>query len=350
MFDMFSTNATIAKARAIYGKRLTPEDYRELMHKNSVAEIAEYLKRNTHYRDVLSSIETSTIHRGFLETILKRWNFDLYVKLCSFQHLDEIPFYNYLVVKNEVSEIVSAILHLNAKESDDYISSLPGYFIKHASFDLIELARARDYGEILKVIKNTPYYNIIKDFTPDEDGLYDCTMIESRLRTYYLKAVAEQIKKDFPKKTADALMSLIKTQLDLINIINGYRLKAFSNADAETIEEYSLKFYGRLSKSAQHELYSASDADDYIKRLQKTYYGRQLERLGEPLTRDMLEKQLHVLRVKYAKLALRQIQSAPVSLYTIVYLFEVEVYNIISIIEGIRYKAPMSYVEKLLII
>ena len=56
-------NATVAKIMAIYGKRLTPQDYSELMSRQSVAEAAEYLKKNTHYSDMLSSIDTNTIHR-----------------------------------------------------------------------------------------------------------------------------------------------------------------------------------------------------------------------------------------------------------------------------------------------
>ena len=350
MLDSLSTKATVAKSLAIYGKRLTPEDYKELLHRNSVTEIAEYLKRNTHYKFVLASIDTATIHRGHLESLLKRDVFDLYVKLCKFQKLGGVPFYNYLVIKQEIAEIVSCILHLNAKASEDYISSLPSYLISHASYDLLELARARDFSEILKVLKKTPYYDIIKDAVPDEHGVYDCTKIESQLRTYYLKWLSLTIDEDFSGKTAKDLHALIKTQLDLINIINGFRMKAFFSSDAQTIESYMLHFYGRLSRNKQFDLFGATDADDYIKRLQKTYYGRQMEAFSDSIAKNNLELYAHTLRHKYAKLTLRQSQEAPVSLYTIIYLFEIEEENITNIIEGIRYKAPLSYIEKLLIL
>ena len=48
----FSRNATVAKIRAIYGKRLKPENYKELITKKSVSEVAESLKRNTRYSGV----------------------------------------------------------------------------------------------------------------------------------------------------------------------------------------------------------------------------------------------------------------------------------------------------------
>ena len=40
-----SYNATVAKIRAMYGKRITPQDYTELVSRRSVADIAEYLKK-----------------------------------------------------------------------------------------------------------------------------------------------------------------------------------------------------------------------------------------------------------------------------------------------------------------
>ena len=39
-----SKNATVAKARAVYGKRLKESDYAELMSKKKVSEAAEYCK------------------------------------------------------------------------------------------------------------------------------------------------------------------------------------------------------------------------------------------------------------------------------------------------------------------
>ena len=350
MLNSFSTNATVAKSRAIYGKRLTQEDYKELMRRNNVTEVAEYLKRNTHYKNILSAVDTNTIHRGFLETLLRRDNFDLYEKLCKFQQLNKIPFFNYLVTKHETEEIVSCILHLNAHASDEYITTLPSYLIEHASFNLIELAKCRTYQSMLSVLKKTPYYSILKDEIPDENGTYDCTKLETELRTYYLNWLNATIDKDFKGKVAKDLHYLIDTQTDLINVINGFRMKTFFNADANTIEKSMLHFYGRLSKNKQREIYEAADADDYIKRLQKTYYGRQMESTNENIEWSTLEKSTQSLRYRYAKLTLSSSNSAPVSLYTILFLFDIEVNNIINIIEGIRYKAPMSSIEKLLIL
>lgn len=350
MADNFSTNATVAKARAIYGKRLTPEDYKELLHRNSVSDVAEYLKRNTHYRNALSAVDTNTVHRGFLEELLRRDIFDMYISLCKFQHLDRVDFYRYMMVQKEIELIITCILHLNAGMSEEFISAVPPYFIDYSSFDMIALAKARSFAEILEVISDTPYFDIIKDSEPDENGMYNCSKIEVKLRSFYLEWLDKAIDKDFRGKTAKSLHSLVKNQIDLINIINSYRLKSFFNVTAEEIEEDMLPAYGRLSKQKQFALFEAKDADDYIRRLQKTYYGKQIEGINRSLEKPMLENSTHALRAKYAKLALRSSQSAAISVYTILYLFEIELENIINIIEGIRYNVPTEYIQKLLII
>lgn len=315
-----------------------------------MSDVAEYLKRSTHYRNVLATVDTNTVHRGFLEELLRRDIFDTYISLCKFQHLDEIDFYRYLIVQEEIELIITCILHLNANMSEDFISSVPPYFIEYCSFDMLALAKARSFEEVLEVIRSTPYYDIIKDSQPDGNGLYNCSKIEVKLRTYYLTWLDKSIDKDFRGSTAKSLHHLVKTQIDLINVINSYRLKSFFDVTAEEIEEDMLPAYGRLSKQKQFALFEAKDADDYIRRLQKTYYGKQLELLNRSTEKPMLENSTHALRARYAKLALRSSQTAAISVYTILYLFEIELENIITIIEGIRYEVPTEYIQKLLII
>ena len=68
--------ATITKIRTQYGKRLSRADYEELLSKKSVVEATEYLKGSTMYSKALANIDASTVHRGYLEMILRRNLFD----------------------------------------------------------------------------------------------------------------------------------------------------------------------------------------------------------------------------------------------------------------------------------
>lgn len=351
MMDQLITKATITKARAMYGKRLKLEDYRELMHRSSVAEVADYLKRNTHYKELLSGVDTNTIHRGFLEDLIKRHGMERYQKLCNFQHLDKIAFYNYEIYQREVEEIVAAIMHLNSGDGDNYyIDVLPAYLLSHASFDLMALAKTTTFKALLNVLAKTPYRKLLEHEQPDENGKYNCAKIEIVLRSAYIEWMKDAVDKCFGKKEAAELHVMIKEQVDLINAINSFRIKVLADAGAEVSELGTLPYYEGKSRRKQEYLMESKDPSEYINRLQHSFYGRQMMQFEEGLTKDNLEHTVLTLRFRLTKRRFRTTVSTAVSFYSILYLFSVEEQNLINIIEGIRYQVPISYLERMVVL
>lgn len=346
MLQSLSTKATVAKIHAMHGKMLTKQNYQDLMHKQTVNEIAAYLKKNTRYKDILATIDVNTIHRGLLENLIRKKNFNTYVSLCNFQHLGEIPFFNFEVKRGEIEQILSCILHINAGKTEEYIQTLPSYLMKHASFDMIELAKSKSFSDVLKVIHNTVYYDDLKLVKPDNNGQIDCLRCEVLLRTTFYDNLMKTIDKDFNGSTAKELKKSVMTQIDLINFINSYRMKAFYKAPPAKIKQYMLPFYGRMKKTQMNAFYEAKSDEEMIGLFKKTIYANKIENIDP----DILENNISFIRYKSASGALQNAQSAPVALYSFSFLCEVEAMNIVSIIEGIRYKASPGFIEKLIII
>ena len=67
-----SSNAVLAKSRAMYGKSLKEDDYRQLIECKTVPEIASYLKTRTRYSKALTGMVENEIHRGQLEPLLRQ--------------------------------------------------------------------------------------------------------------------------------------------------------------------------------------------------------------------------------------------------------------------------------------
>lgn len=337
-------NATVAKIMAIYGKRIRPQDYTEMMNKQNVSEVAEYLKRNTHYNELLSSIDTNTIHRGMLENLLRRSVFETYMRITGFEHISKQEFYNYKILQTEIDEILRCIRFINAK-SQKLITDVPIYINHLTSFDLLELAKITDFNELLAFLKKTPYYDVLKHIHLGKDGLVDVTKCETLLRSYYIKRLKDSL--HFKKSDVQQFMTLLETDIDLINIINAYRLTAFFGASEEEIEKDMLPFYGKLSEAKQKEIYSAPSSEEFIKRFSKTHYGKQMIENGYDI--NSLEQSAQRMRYKYAKLMLKRSASAPLSVYSFIFLLEIEVQNLISIIEGIRYGIEVNKIASLII-
>lgn len=337
-------NATVAKIMAMYGKRITGRDYKELAKCPSVQEAADYLKKNTRYSKLLAPIDANTIHRGALENMLRRSVFETYIKITGFERIREQEFYNYKLIQSEVSEILNCIRHINAK-SEGQISDVPIYMKEYIAFDLIELSRVRTFEGLLEVLRRTPYREILSGVEISADGKADYMECEKRLRAYYINRLKESLR--FSPDVSKSIEFLLFTDIDLINVINSYRLTAFFGQDSDEIEKNMLPFSGRLSKARQREVYSAPDSAEFIGRFSKTYYGRQMEEYGFDV--NELEISAQRLRHKYAKQALKRSASAPLSVYSFIFLLEIEVQNLISVIEAIRYGLHQKQIRSLII-
>lgn len=337
-------NATIAKIMAIYGKRITPYDYSELMNKKSVADIAEYLKKNTYYSNLLSSVDTRTIHRGTLENMLKRSIFEKYIKITSFENISKQEFYNYKIIQTEIDEILRCIRHINAK-SDKLIADIPIYMNELTSFDLIELAKVSNFESLLDFLKKTPYYDVLRQIDVDKNGRVDVTRCETVLRTYYITRLKKSL--DFNPNDVKQFTVMLESDIDLINIINAYRLKTFFDESEDTIEKDMLPFYGHISLQKQFDIYSAPTSEEFINRFAKSCYGKQM--LQHNYSINDLEQSVQRLRYHNVKRMLKLSVSAPLSVYAFMFLLEIEVKNLISIIEGIRYGVEPNRIASLII-
>ena len=67
-----SGNAVLAKARALYGRRLRAEDYRRLMGCRTMSELAAALKEQPLYSAALADVNPQYARRAQLESLLRQ--------------------------------------------------------------------------------------------------------------------------------------------------------------------------------------------------------------------------------------------------------------------------------------
>lgn len=349
MLGGYTSNALMAKARAMYGKGLRAEDYAELLKKNSVADVFSYLKNETCYGDTLSPFSENTIHRGQLEGLLNRDAFEMYMRLCKFESIccgGQEKFYDYIVRRIEISQILYCLRLINAKTKDVYIKALPTYFMNYASFDLIALAKTQTVAELLQVIADTPYAKIISGVPVDSDGRIDYGRCEQLLYSYHYKAAVKEAKESFSEDTAKELAESIRTVLRTKNIITIFRLKANFNEDGRAImarlitegNSKDIKLYERLCSSESKE--------DFIKILKELPAYRKYDLKPDSTLEKTLEKAVNDNFKKKIRLSAK----TPSVFYSLIYLSETEIKNITTIIEGRRYNTFPKEIESLLVI
>ncbi len=346
-------NATMAKIRAIYGKRLRPEDFAQLISCTGVGEAAQYLKDSTHYAKPLEGINGENIHRGQLESLLRRAYYERYFEIVSFEGLGDVPFYSYITRKTEVDQILECITHINSGVFDQIVT-LPVYMNRHTRFDLVALAKVRSFDELMQVVGKTGYGDMLKRFRPREGGRIDYPAVELALRTdYYDKLIHSTYV--FPDNVQ--LEEFLRERIDMINIINAYRMKVHFSMDGDEIRSRMIpvpEYDSSTDRLIQHitqrkldEMYAAPDRESFLRLLSASWYGREMEREG--LTQMPTERALETLQHRRTRHAFAMANSTPAVFFTFNSLLETEINNVIRVIEGIRYSLPVEEISTLII-
>lgn len=342
--------ATAAAIRSAYGQRLMPADYRDLMNMHSVAEVVAFLKETKTYGELLQGLEPAYTHRGYLEMLLQRNLFTQCLHFCSLENLRNTPFFRFFIYDYEIRELIKKI-QLIPSGPEAYISAMDAWLGPYLSFSQEKLARAESTDEIIEALAGTPYAAVVKKFSKKGDLIKNYSACEIGLRACCLERILREAEETVRGDDLKALKELIGEQIDLINLINAYRLKRIFSADEETLREMMLPIPGCLPKRYCEQLYAAPDLAAFIEVLQRTRYGRMMDGIntaGAPES-VRLEYMFQTLRWKSARTALHFSAHAAVSLYAVHVLYHIEVRNLITIIEGIRYEKPVSYIQSLLI-
>ena len=124
-----------------------------------------------------------------------------------------------------------------------------------------------------------------------------------------------------------------------------FRLKFYYKLDAGQIKRFLYPYHYRLKASRLDEVLEAESYDEMLTALD--FLSKNGERIPEE---DGIEPYTHRLCYQLEKRLLRFTTNAPVAMYTFLALREIEVQNIVTVIEGVRYQVPQEEILKMLIL
>ena len=345
MLRMSSGNAILAKIRAIFGKRLTRADYAQMARKRDVGEVAALLKETPSYQLALKNVSETTVHRGQLEAILKKDIFYKYSVLRNYDTSDN-GFYDFIIVRLEIDEILRRLMLLRASDSTDYVVDMPAFLLNHTSFNLMELARANNARMILACLEHTPYAGVLRQCIHGRpEGETDLREIEHALYTYYYEFLLGEIDSQFRGQTREQLREVVLAEIEARNIQLMFRLKFYYQLDASQIKGYLYPYHYKLKGKRLDAALAAKDYDGMLAALD--FLSREDRQWPEE---DGIEPYTRQLCYRLERRLLRFTTSAPVAMYTFLALREIEVSNIITVIEGVRYQIPQEEILKMLIL
>lgn len=345
MLSSMASNAVLSKARAMYGKRLTEKDYLELLSCKSVSDVAGYLKTKTHYSNLLTEISEASIHRGQLETIIKKKSFIDLSSLCRYEITAGDRFADYILEKTEIEQIMRYITLMGANRADEYLFEIPKYLESHTKVNFNALRKSKSFDDIIEALKDTKYKRIIEQFRPIEDELLNYASIENALYTEMYQNVFKIINSKSRGNERKQLLELFNLLIDYSNFTKIYRLKTFSNFNYDKIKDYIIPL-GTISKKHIIDICNAETPDLCVSYMRKTTAGRLLSRLEYNNFNQIDKKLRYITCVKKMRFSVYP----KIVMLSYIFLLEIEISNIIVITEGIRYQLPSNQIAELLII
>lgn len=345
MLESLSSTAILTKVKAMAGRMLTEEDYEQLLHRDSVAACAAYLKNQTSYAVVLHDIQESQIHRGMLEALLQKTLFEQFIRLQHYAGRSNHFYRDSYAMLLEIKCIGTRIRLLGWEGAKAFLQFVPGYIIPYLSLDIEALGKAEDFDALLRSLRRTPYFKVLEPLRPQAGEKVPLPVVEHALYDFYYRHVSRLITQNFHGSTKKELLQIFTTQAQLQDIQAIFRLKSFFGGDKEEIRRLLLNVQGPLPRRLMRALVDAPDGEAVIALLSRSSCGQFFDEEHFIYIENSTGALCHSLAKRF--LTFSQNPATVFSAFLV--LREIEIENLMAIIEGARYQIPASSIRPMLI-
>lgn len=339
-------HAVIEKIKAMYGKRITEEQYDDMIRCRNVPDVASYLKNATSYQRALEGLPESNIHRGQLEHLLHRKGFARYMSLYYYLPESKNTLFRFMLRAKEISVLLSMMLWLKAGNPQNSIAELPGYFLKHATVDLLAIANAKNFTAFVEALQGSDYERVLRPFVNlEHDQLEDYVGCEYAMYQDYYKRIFRMIANSYDGEERRALQEFFKLQTEMANIEHIVRSRQLP-VPREQVVQSLFPYHYRLSRQQLSQMLDMEDFAAIKQFLLQTRY-RDKFSAGE----EYLDVEGYTRRYfsRYCRHALQFSPYASVVFFSYYNLHQLELSNITTVIETIRYQLPPDQIKLLLI-
>lgn len=345
MLNSLSSNAVLAKARTMYGKRLTAADYKELLKCSGIGEVAAYLKDHTVYARMMAGVTEREVHRAELESRLRQKLKDDYSSLCRYEAEVDKYFSRIFTARDEIEYLLHAVIRLNSGASGKPEYRVPGYLIHDSRLNFQALSAIRKPADLRLVIRGTQYGRLLEPFLKEEEERLDYVGIESALYSRYFVLFRKTIQKHFSGTQQRELLHIFDTYADLSNYVRIVRMRVMYKMDPEATKKMLLPS-GTLREDELDRMVQGTSEAQITDALQQTGIGRRAAKY-DPAYLDQFPA---CLTFQACRHDMDYSIYPAVVLLAYFFLSRTEIHNIITIIEGKRYQLPAEEIQRLLIL
>lgn len=328
------------KIRAMTGKMLDEKDYAQMQTMNTVRDVALYLKNQTIYSEGLKELDENDVHRGKLEILLYRALITDALKVARYLKGNERLIYRFVYRKQEIEDIKKMLRTLAMGRDLSTLDRRILFISRQSRIDFNVSLQATTIRELVDSLEGTNFHGVLDPLVEGENSINLFTA-ETALDLYYYNRIFTQIRKFYSGKDAQILKQSFGYEADFKNILWVFRGKKFYNLRKEVLYSNAINHRYKLKKEQLAELVEATTEEGMISVLKTTYLADYIDFDGDRWETDFLTRLGHL---QLLNMRLDPFSIAPIIGY--VFLKEMEIQNITTIIEGVRYKQDPSQFEQ----
>ena len=343
--SLFRYSGLSTKVKAMKGRLLSPEQFREMSDLHSVPEVLSYLKKMPSYEKVLADKDEAHLHRGAAEALVKQSLYYDFGKLYRFADLEQRVFLEDYFMRYEVIFLKNVLRYLfdsNEDRVDIDLSAYQAVFERHSEMDPNVLMQAESVEGLIGLLQETIYGKTLE--MVGRSGKANLFDYESALDMLFFKQLWLDARKHLKKADLQVIQRSAGLEADTLNIQWIHRAGKDYHMEPADIYEFLIPIHYRLSTSQVKQLVEAESAKDFMDVLQGTVYGRDMQEAGTA----QLEGICGRLMDKVHALNLRTQPYSVACLDTYLYQKEQEVNKVIKVIECVRYGLAAERIKEYL--
>lgn len=332
MGNLLKYSGIVTKIRAMEAKLLTPEQFADIANLRSVPDIADYLRKNTAYAEVLDTLTEDQIHRGNIEKVLVQSLYHDYTKIYRFCGQSQREFMK-LIMKGYEIELINYCLRIviNHYKKPFDLNYKSAFFVRYSQISIGKLITARTTDELVENLKETEYYAPLKKIKDtDNVTLYDYNLA---LDLYYYTSTWKEQKKILKKSDLELFMRDRGSKIDLLNIQWIYRAKKYYNMKPADIYLMLIPIHYKLSTELVKDMVEAPGVEEFENVVIRTTYARHYN-----FKQNLTMEQMYADCLHHLYTADRRKNPYSVSaINTYLFLKEEELKKLTTVMECVRY-------------
>ena len=313
-------------------KLLTPEQFADIANLRSVPDIADYLRKNTAYAEVLDTLTEDQIHRGNIEKVLVQSLYHDYTKIYRFCGQSQREFMK-LIMKGYEIELINYCLRIviNHYKKPFDLNYKSAFFDRYSQISIEKLIHSRTTDELIENLKGTEYYNTLKKLR--DSGKATLFDYDLALNLYYFVSMWKQRKKILKPKELELFTRDYGAQINMLNIQWIYRAKKYFNLSPADIYALLIPIQYKISTVLIKEMVEASDLDAFQKAVEKTSYAKHFD-----FSQNLTVEKLYTDYLYYLYTTDRRRNPYSIaSINTYLFMKEEEIKKLTTVIECVRY-------------